>query len=252
MTRLVELSHPWGVSTPPFVGLETPRVTVTHRFGTHRTFMTKIETAMHVGTHIDAPCHFVEGAGDMASLPLDRLYGEGVIVDISDQVGEWDVIRPEHITKKMEVRPGDILIYYTGWSRYYAYGETPDEVKYMFYQPGGTRELAEWIVQMQFKWTGFDCVTSDHPMLNYPFRVGRPDLVDEFRARTGIDVERAFPSADLAVTHRLPFRAGIVHVENIGGDVRQVLNRRCTIGAFPWRFVGGEASICRVVAFLED
>jgi kynurenine formamidase len=23
------------------------------------------------------------------------------------------------------------------------------------------------------------------------------------------------------------------------------------IGVFPWRFVGGEASICRVVAFLE-
>jgi kynurenine formamidase len=25
---------------------------------------------------------------------------------------------------------------------------------------------------------------------------------------------------------------------------------RC-IGVFPWKFVGGEASICRVVAFLE-
>jgi kynurenine formamidase len=31
-----------------------------------------------------------------------------------------------------------------------------------------------------------------------------------------------------------------------------VLNRRCQIGAFPWKFVGGEASICRIVAFIED
>jgi len=31
-----------------------------------------------------------------------------------------------------------------------------------------------------------------------------------------------------------------------------VLNRRCHIGVFPWRFEGGEASICRVVAFLPD
>jgi len=51
--------------------------------------------------------------------------------------------------------------------------------------------------------------------------------------------------------HRIPFAARIPHVENIGGDIDQVLNRRCRIGAFPWKFKGGEASICRVVAFLD-
>jgi kynurenine formamidase len=30
-----------------------------------------------------------------------------------------------------------------------------------------------------------------------------------------------------------------------------VLNRRCVTGAFPWNFVGGDASICRIIAFLE-
>ena len=34
------------------------------------------------------------------------------------------------------------------------------------------------------------------------------------------------------------------------GDIDNALNVRCKIGAFPWRFVGGEASICRVVAFI--
>jgi len=24
------------------------------------------------------------------------------------------------------------------------------------------------------------------------------------------------------------------------------------VGAFPWKFVGGEASICRIVAFLDE
>ncbi|PKM92684.1 MAG: cyclase, partial [Elusimicrobia bacterium HGW-Elusimicrobia-4] len=26
-------------------------------------------------------------------------------------------------------------------------------------------------------------------------------------------------------------------------------NKRTTVGCFPWRFVGGESSICRIVAF---
>jgi kynurenine formamidase len=50
----------------------------------------------------------------------------------------------------------------------------------------------------------------------------------------------------------VPFRAGICHVENLGGDIEQVLNRRCLIGAFPIPIEGGEASPCRVVAFVED
>jgi kynurenine formamidase len=64
-------------------------------------------------------------------------------------------------------------------------------------------------------------------------------------------MEEIFPRKDFFFMHRIPFAARIPHVENIGGDIDQVLNRRCRIGAFPWKFKGGEASICRVVAFLD-
>jgi len=30
------------------------------------------------------------------------------------------------------------------------------------------------------------------------------------------------------------------------------LNKRLVIGCFPWKFVGGESSICRIVAFDEN
>jgi len=52
--------------------------------------------------------------------------------------------------------------------------------------------------------------------------------------------------------HRLPFSNGITHVENMGGEVEQVLNRRCLIGAFPMPIEGGEASPCRLVAFVDE
>ena len=31
-----------------------------------------------------------------------------------------------------------------------------------------------------------------------------------------------------------------------------LLNSRCQVGCFPWKFVDGESSIARIVAFVED
>lgn len=250
--RLVDLTHPWGVRTPPFIGLDFPSVEVTHRMASDNTFMTRVSTSMHCGTHIDAPRHFVDGGMDMASMPLDTFYGEGVIVDVSDAVGEWGMLRPSDITSRVDVRRGDIVIYYTGWSRYYEYGETPDDRKFVFYQPGGGRELAQWVVDMKLRWTGMDTCTPEHPMLNPPIRNGRPELVREYEERFGVNIDEAFPREDLAVMHRLPFAHGIVHVENVGGEVTSLLDRRLTLAAFPWKFVGGDASIVRLVGFVDD
>lgn len=54
--------------------------------------------------------HGTDGGLDMASLPLTKLIHAGAIVDVSDEVSDWDLIEPEHITSKVEVRKGDILI----------------------------------------------------------------------------------------------------------------------------------------------
>jgi kynurenine formamidase len=52
--------------------------------------------------------------------------------------------------------------------------------------------------------------------------------------------------------HGVPFARGIVHAENVGGDLAELGTTRCIIGAFPWKFIGGEASICRIIAFFTD
>ncbi len=44
----------------------------------------------------------------------------------------------------------------------------------------------------------------------------------------------------------------IIHAECIGGEIDLLVNRRTTVGFFPWRFVDGESSIGRCVAFVED
>ncbi|MFP8873954.1 MAG: cyclase family protein, partial [Myxococcota bacterium] len=39
--------------------------------------------AEHGGTHIDAPIHFFAGRDHVDEIPLDRLLGPGVVVDVS-------------------------------------------------------------------------------------------------------------------------------------------------------------------------
>ena len=251
MTKLVDLSHPWGVHTPPWVGYPSTKIYYWQRLSGSGVVSQFIETTLHMGTHLDAPMHMVPKGDDIASLPLNWLYGDGVIIDISDEVGDWDIIKPEHFTKKIEIRPGDILIYHTGYHHYYTGEPEQDEERYMLKHPGGYLEMANWLVDMKIRWTAFDCGSADHPM-NTQIRTRRADVVPEFEQRVGKKVDEVFPTSSLYCMHKITFPHNTIHVENAGGDIDQVLNRRCKIGCFPWRFEGGEAAMCRLVAFIED
>jgi hypothetical protein len=47
------------------------------------------------------------------------------------------------------------------------------------------------------------------------------------------------------------FSEGLIHAENLGGDIEMALNQRFIIGAFPWRYEGLEACPCRIVCFSD-
>jgi len=52
--------------------------------------------------------------------------------------------------------------------------------------------------------------------------------------------------------HTLLFPHDVVHIENLGGQIDEVLDQKILFGCFPWRFQGGEAALCRAVAMLEE
>jgi kynurenine formamidase len=249
--KLIDLTHRFSVHTPGWVGYPSPKLSYFQRFATHGIVSQWLELPLHSGTHFDGEMHIVSGGSDMASVPLTRLCREGVIVDISNEVDDWSVIKPHHITDRMEVKKGDILIYHTGYHRYFNGCSHENEERYFLRHPGGGREFAEWIVEMEFAWTGFDCGSGDHPM-NTSIRHKRPDAARAYEKDFDIDIEQQWPEDDLFVMHHVPFNKGITHVENMGGDIDQALDRRCLIGAFPIPIEGGEASPCRVVAFLDE
>jgi len=51
--------------------------------------------------------------------------------------------------------------------------------------------------------------------------------------------------------HNAVLRHNIVGFENIGGDIDEVTGKRVTIAGFPWRWVGGDGCIVRLVAILD-
>lgn len=247
--RLVDLSHPVSMHMP---GWQGPGLRMW--YWANRTpngiAVQVVETQMHVSTHIDAPLHGIPGGGDMASVPLDQLYGPAAIADVSE-LGEWGIITPEVVMKKVEVRPRDILILHTGWHKYYTGMPEENPDKYFCFHPGPDPSFADWAVEMKLRWVGLDCGAGDHPM-NSSMRDRRPELVKVFEERFGVKVAERFPKESILCMHKKGFRHGVLHAENLGGDLATILNRRCTVGAFPWKLVDGEASICRIIAFLED
>ncbi len=51
--------------------------------------------------------------------------------------------------------------------------------------------------------------------------------------------------------HSWAFQEGLLHAENLGGDIELVLNQRCPDRRLPWRYEGLEGCPCRIVAFLD-
>ncbi|MGI6684122.1 MAG: cyclase family protein [Bacillota bacterium] len=211
--------------------------------------------SMHVGTHLDGSLHFCTHGRDIASIPLNELVGEGVVVDLSDIAEDYGIYTSKDIMERVDVREGDILIINTGYHKYAWDQPEADEMRYMLKHPGPTMEFADWCKKMKFKWIGVDCGSADYPM-NTKIREWCPAQAAEANEyllkKYGKSLEEMFPASHYQLMHTQLFHLNIIHAECVGGEIDKLLNKRTTIGCFPWRLQGGESSICRIVAFHEE
>ena len=263
--KMVDLSHPMNVHTPGWVGYAGNKMYYAQNLQTTSIVAQRIDTALHVGTHLDGAMHATDGrGGDMASYPLEFLVGPGAIVDVSDRLDDWDVITPEMVLSAgVSIEEGDILIIHTGYHRYYEGQQKQDLTRYFCFHPGGKLELLHWMLDMKIRWFGIDCGSGDHPM-NTTIRFHRRDLARRFEKHVGMTVSEFFPPYEyqhklsgrlvrnnLFPFHNYAFQEGLIHAENVGGAIEKVLGQRCIIGAFPWKYEGLESCPCRIVAFFD-
>jgi arylformamidase len=71
------------IKSPPYPGDEPPRLKAVHRMKDGESYnLTRLETSMHAGTHVDAPLHFIADGNDIASLPLAQFVGDCVVLTV--------------------------------------------------------------------------------------------------------------------------------------------------------------------------
>lgn len=157
----------------------------------------RIEMTTHVGTHIDALGHFTVGsemyggldANEVASdfglvkLGIEHapsIVSRGLMVDVSGLDGGEFLeagrsIGPADIekcltSKKLEIRPGDILLINTGWGRFYM----TDNARYLDGEPGINLAAAQWLTRQGVTAIGTDTMAvevlpgEDDPTVKMP------------------------------------------------------------------------------------
>lgn len=243
----VELSHPWGHGTPINPGDPDIRIERAVYHAAHGVLSQRITTIMHVSTHLNAPLHLVQGGIDVAAVPIDLLFGNGVVLDIPK--GRWEYVTAADLeTAAPGVEKGDIVLINTGWHKKYS-----DSQEYFGQGPGLSKDAAQWLVDRGASLVGVDTAYVDHPLATSlglhrggPLMKRLPKL---YETETGRSAKADFPEWNPA--HKLLLRAGIPTIENVGGDLAEVSGKRCTIHAYPWRFSQGDACVVRLMAMFD-
>ena len=245
--RIIDLSQPFGVNTPiwpwPTMNdVEIKRVAFHER---DQKTTSVITTKMHASTHTDAPYHALNDGKTIDQMPLDSFYGTGVVISIPTK--KWEVITPKHLEgAKPKIQKGDIVIINSGWHKKFRVSN----YEYFNHFGGLYREAALWCVEKGVKAVGVDQGAMDHPLAHYPLSRFAPWLDAEYRKETGHDPDIEFPEYE--PFHKICLGNDIAVYENLGGDIDKVTGMRVTIAGFPIRWEGGDGSLVRVVAIVED
>lgn len=149
----IDLSHPLHADVDRVAFFPAPRFERVMALEKDRVNVTELQMVCHFGTHIDAPCHFIPDAPAVHEIPLDRLYGAGVVWHLPmDPYGLIDVAALA--AQQPAARPGDIVLLDTGTAAHFC---TPRYAQ----GPALSEAAARWLVGQQVKLLGLDWLTPD-------------------------------------------------------------------------------------------
>lgn len=112
MGRLIDLTHTFTDDMPVYPGDPCSRLYQCCTIENEGVSDHKIESCMHVGTHIDAPLHMIEGGAYISEIPLDKCEGRGVLIDARGH----NTIDAD-LVEQHTIQSGDIVLFWTGWGK---------------------------------------------------------------------------------------------------------------------------------------
>lgn len=178
-SRLVDLTHSFASDTIVWPTERDFKLVVQHAEHTELGYYyssNRIEMAEHGGTHIDAPIHFSEGKQTLDQIPLERLVGAGVRIDVAVQCAhDRDYLVAISDITGWEVEHGlipndSIVLLDTGYARFWLnrkdYLGTElrgEEGVRALHFPGLHPDAAAWLVrERQVKAVGIDTASIDY------------------------------------------------------------------------------------------
>jgi arylformamidase len=172
--------------------------------------MTEVTLWSHVGTHIEAPLHYVEGGPDVADLTLERLIGSAVVVDFTHKRAN-EAITLDEMQAAGDIRVGDMVLLKTGCDRLYRTPRAHD-------RPYLTTEAARWLAEdRRIALLGTDA--------------------SGFEVR-GIETQ---PNHQILFEHGIPIVEHLTNLDALSSD-------RVTLIVLPWKVRGLDSCPVRVVA----
>ncbi len=154
---------------------------------------------LHSGTHVDAPAHFIEGAGKVDALPLEILLGQAEVVEIDDQLTSID-----EATVRAKCKAGtQRILFKTSNSAFWGQPENGFREQFVYLEPGA----AGWLVEQGVKLVGIDYLS-----------------VEKFHSTT-------------FETHLTLLSRGVVILEGL--DLRAVASGSYELICLPLKVVGG-------------
>ena len=111
----VDLTYPLSPDVPRVASFPPPVFTRIAEMPQRPLNVTRMDTVVHMGTHLDAPRHFFLDGPSMEEIPLDRVMGRGVVIRIDKPA--YGVIEPGDLERTSpQIEPGDIVAVDTGWA----------------------------------------------------------------------------------------------------------------------------------------
>ena len=184
----------------------------------------------HGGTHLDAPIHFSEGKQTADQIPVARLVGPAVVIDVSEAVAkDRDYnLSPADIAA-WEQRHGRIpasvfVLVRTGWEKHwgdrkaYLGTDKPGDTANLHF-PGISKEAAAILAERKVDAVGLDTPSLDHG-----------------------------PSKDFAA-HRTLAGSNIIGLENVA-NLGKLPATGATVIALPMKIAGGTGGPTRIIAII--
>lgn len=117
----------------------------------------------HSGTHFDAPSHFIQGAGTIKDVSIQKFFGRlATIIAVGQkpdsQLGADKILAFEDQHGKLEA--GDAVMFYFGWSQFWEHPTRAAD--FLDAWPGLSEGAADLLVERGIRLAGTDCLSIDH------------------------------------------------------------------------------------------